>query len=110
GWSPMGQTSFTAAAERAARSAPYGVRKASDLDHTQGAHHEHSYSRSKPPEPFRRVESARDDDAHHRDTRGVARRAHRAAQGGEGAHAARRRTGAAAPGAAMGQDRQGVSL
>src|SRR5207245_1292990 len=34
----------------------------------------------------------------------------RAAQGGEGAHAAERRAGAAAAGAAVGSDRQGVSI
>src|ERR1700719_738144 len=40
----------------------------------------------------------------------MARRAARAARGGEGAHAAQRRAGAAAAGAAVGSDRQGVSI
>ena len=40
----------------------------------------------------------------------MARSAARAARGGEGAHAAQRRAGAAAAGAAVGSDRQGVSL
>ena len=40
----------------------------------------------------------------------MAGRAARAARGGEGAHAAQRRAGAAAAGAAVGPDRQGVSV
>src|SRR5216117_580880 len=40
----------------------------------------------------------------------MAGRPARAAQGGEGAHAAQRRAGAAAAGAAVGPDRQGVSI
>src|SRR5213596_1199369 len=40
----------------------------------------------------------------------MAGRAARAARGGEGAHAAQRRAGAAAAGAAVGSDRQGVSI
>ena len=51
-----------------------------------------------------------DDEAQDRDTRRVARSAARAARGGEGAHAAQRRAGAAAAGAAVGPDRQGVSI
>src|SRR2546430_1076321 len=49
-----------------------------------------------------------DDDTHDGDTQGVARRAARAAQGGEGAHAAQRRGGGAAAGAARGSARQKV--
>src|SRR5207302_6245549 len=51
-----------------------------------------------------------DDEAHDRDTQRVARSAARAAQGGEGANAAQRRAGAAAAGAAVGSDRQEVSI
>ena len=40
----------------------------------------------------------------------MARGAARTAQGGEGTHAAQRRTGAATPGAAVGADRQGVPV
>ena len=50
------------------------------------------------------------DEAQDRDTRRMARSAARAARGGEGAHAAQRRAGAAAAGAAVGADRQGVSI
>src|SRR6267143_7075824 len=51
-----------------------------------------------------------DDEAHDRDTGRVARSAARAARGGEGANAAQRRAGAAAAGAAVGSDREGVSI
>ena len=40
----------------------------------------------------------------------MARRAARAARGGEGAHAAQRRAGAAAAGTAVGSSRQGISI
>ena len=58
----------------------------------------------------RRKERKSDDEAHDRDTERVARGAARAARGREGAHAAQRRAGAAAAGAAVGPDRQGVSI
>src|SRR5690242_2935646 len=48
--------------------------------------------------------------AQDRDAEGVARGEARAAPGGEGAHAAQRRAGAAAAGAAVGADRQGVPI
>ena len=51
-----------------------------------------------------------DDEAHDRDTSGVAGSPARAARGGEGAHAAQRRAGAAAAGAAVGPGRQRVSI
>src|SRR6266446_5626836 len=51
-----------------------------------------------------------DDEAHDRDTQRVAHSAARAAQGGEGTHAAQRRAGAAAAGAAVGSDRQRVPI
>src|SRR6516225_11396024 len=50
------------------------------------------------------------DEAHDRDTRRVVGSAARAACSGEGANAAQRRAGTAAPGAAVGQGRQGVSI
>src|SRR5690606_32812170 len=59
----------------------------------------------------RRHEGANsDDEAPDRDARRVARRANRAARGGEGADATQRRAGAAPSGAALGADRQGVPL
>src|SRR6266851_351299 len=51
-----------------------------------------------------------DDEAHDRDTERVARSADGTARGGKGAHAAQRRAGAAAAGAAVGSNRQGVSI
>ena len=51
-----------------------------------------------------------DAEAHDRNPEGVARGAARAAQGGKGAHAARRRAGATAAGIALGADRQGLSV
>src|SRR5580700_6348606 len=53
---------------------------------------------------------ASDDDAHDRDTERMARSAARATRSGEGAYAAQRRAGTAAAGAAVGSDRQGVSI
>src|SRR5580704_13313926 len=55
-------------------------------------------------------EGERDDETHHGDKKGVARCAPRSARGGEGAHAAQRRGGAAASGPAVGSDRQDVSI
>src|SRR4029434_507940 len=51
-----------------------------------------------------------DDAAQDGDARGVAAGAPRAARGGEGAHAAKRRGGPAAAGAAVGSHRQGISV
>src|SRR6516162_3524639 len=52
----------------------------------------------------------KDDDTHDRDACAVAGGAARVAGSGEGAHAAQRRAGAAATGAAVGWDRQAVSI
>src|SRR5215467_6129487 len=51
-----------------------------------------------------------DDDTHDRDTQRVARRAARSVRGGEGTHATQRRAGAPPARAAVGSDRQTVSI
>src|SRR5262245_51711933 len=76
---------------------------APDVDRTRGG-------RATALKDTRKRREKDDDDTEDRDTQRVARGAPRADRGREGAHAAQRRAGAAAAGAAVGADRQGVPI